>query len=260
MNWRIVSASVVGTAHQCRGEPCQDHCSTGIWNAPDGSQYLIALVADGAGSARFGREGAEWACQEGKRLIEEALRQRMGQSLRQEDVVQWVSALRAQLAALAETAQVPIREYACTLLTAVIGPHFGVFSQIGDGGIVAARHGLLEPVLWPDRGEYANETRFLTDENALGSLQYTLWDTSSDELALFSDGLQCLALVYESRTVHIPFFSPMFAVMHQTAAESCPGLSAQLAAFLASARVNERTDDDKTLVLATSRNRRNETS
>ncbi len=251
MNWRIVSASVVGTAHQSLGAPCQDHCLAKTWCAPDGSQYLLALIADGAGSARFGKEGAELACQEGMRLIEERLPELGGASPSREDVVHWVTLLRADLARRALVAEVAIREFACTWLAAVVGPDFGMFAQVGDGGIVASRDGILEPVLWPDTGEYANETRFLTDESALGHLQCTVLDQASQEVALFSDGLQCMALVYESRTVHTPFFAPMFAVMHQAGADACVTLSVQLAAFLASARVNERTDDDKTLVLAT---------
>jgi hypothetical protein len=212
----------------------------------------VALVADGAGSARFGKEGAELACCEGKRLIDDALSKLAGECPSREEVVRWINELRLQIGARAAAAQVNVREYACTLLMAIMGPQGGIFSQIGDGGIVASRNGFLEPVLWPEMGEYANETHFLTDENALGHLQYALWDTFSEELALFSDGLQRLALVYENRTVHTPFFTPMLAVMHQqTTAASCAMLSEQLAAFLASSRVNERTDDGKTLVLAT---------
>ncbi|CAK0770833.1 Serine/threonine protein phosphatase [Gammaproteobacteria bacterium] len=251
MSWRIVSASVVGTSHHARGEPCQDYCVATTWHDSNGAEYLIVLVADGAGSARLGKEGAEFACQEGKRLIEEILDNLSGKCPSREEVIGWISALRAQIAVHAASAQVSIREYACTLLTAVVGPSFGVFSQIGDGGIVASCNGFLQPVLWPYTGEYANETHFLTDENGLAHLQYVAWATSSTDLALFSDGLQRLALVYESRTAHAPFFAPMLAVMHQATAASCLVLSEQLATFLASARVNERTDDDKTLVLAT---------
>jgi len=221
------------------------------WRGPDGAEYLIVLVADGAGSARLGKEGAELACQEGKRLIEESLSNLSGRYPSREEVVRWLNDLRLHIGSHATTAQVSLREYACTFLTAVVGPSFGVFSQIGDGAIVASRNGSLQPVLWPDMGEYANETHFLTDENALEHLQYAMWETSTEDLALFSDGLQRLALVYESRAVHTPFFAPMLAVMHQTVATSCTVLSEQLATFLASARVNERTDDDKTLVLAT---------
>jgi hypothetical protein len=210
----------------------------------------VVLVADGAGSACFGKEGAELACQEGKRLIEAALGNLAGEAPSREEVVRWVNALRLQIEERAADAQANVRDYACTLLIAVISPQFGVFSQIGDGGIVASREGSLLPVLWPESGEYANETYFLTDENALGYLQYAFWEIPCKEIALFSDGLQRLALVFENRTVHAPFFMPMLSVMHQVASSSCAVLSEQLANFLASERVNERTDDDKTLVLA----------
>lgn len=218
---------------------------------------MVVLVADGAGSAGFGKEGAEFACQEGKRLIEESLAHLAGEPPLHEEVARWVNELRSQIGVQAASSQVAIREYACTLLIAVVGPKFGMFSQIGDGGIVASRDGLLQPALWPEMGEYANETHFLTDENALQHLQYALWDTACEDLALFSDGLQRLALVYESRMVHIPFFAPMLAVMHQVAPTSCAMLSTQLVTFLTSTRVNERTDDDKTLVLATYNNDQN---
>ena len=71
------------------------------------------------------------------------------------------------------------------------------------------------------------------------------------ELALFTDGLQALALHFVSREVHAPFFEPMFERLRQEPPGDAPGLEAELRAFLDSAEVNRRTDDDKTLVLAT---------
>jgi hypothetical protein len=70
---------------------------------------------------------------------------------------------------------------------------------------------------------------------------------------MFSDGLQRLALVYESQTAYTPFFEPMFSVLRKADLAACDTLSDQLARFLSSPKVNERTDDDKTLVLATRR-------
>ena len=67
-------------------------------------------------------------------------------------------------------------------------------------------------------------------------------------MALFTDGLQTLALDY-TRAAHSPFFAPMFAAL---SSETEPGgLLGPLSAFLESPAVNERTDDDKTLILAT---------
>ena len=70
---------------------------------------------------------------------------------------------------------------------------------------------------------------------------------------MFSDGLQRLALVYQSQTVHEPFFEPMFAELRNADLQTCNSLSDQLARFLDSPKINERTDDDKTLVLASRR-------
>jgi hypothetical protein len=70
------------------------------------------------------------------------------------------------------------------------------------------------------------------------------------EAALLTDGLQTIALNYQQHTAYEPFFKGLFAPL-RTAEEGCSReLSESLAAFLASPRVNEKTDDDKTLVLA----------
>ncbi|MCA9880771.1 MAG: hypothetical protein KC442_23400, partial [Thermomicrobiales bacterium] len=49
------------------------------------------------------------------------------------------------------------------------------------------------------------------------------------------------------------FFTPLFARMQQPAAFDRTDASAALTRFLTSSRVNERTDDDKSLILATRR-------
>ena len=70
-----------------------------------------------------------------------------------------------------------------------------------------------------------------------------------DELALLTDGLQMLALRFADKSVHGPFFLPMFQALR--AAESASALQTPLRDFLNSPAVNRRTDDDKTLILAT---------
>jgi hypothetical protein len=57
--------------------------------------------------------------------------------------------------------------------------------------------------------------------------------------------LERLVLNFKTKTAYEPFFTPMFE--YATRADAT---EAELASFLASNRVCEHTDDDKTLVLA----------
>ena len=66
---------------------------------------------------------------------------------------------------------------------------------------------------------------------------------------MLTDGLQPLALNYAAKAAHAPFFVPMFRPLR--VAPSGATVLAALRNFLDSPRVNERTDDDKTLILAT---------
>ena len=62
---------------------------------------------------------------------------------------------------------------------------------------------------------------------------------------MLTDGIQLLAVRYADNTAHEPFFEPLFEF-----AENPNSSNAELEEFLRSERVCERTDDDKTLVLA----------
>ena len=69
------------------------------------------------------------------------------------------------------------------------------------------------------------------------------------ECALLTDGLQLLALNFAKRSAHTAFFAPFFTTLR--AAPEPTDLVVDLRAFLDSSSVNSRTDDDKTLLLAT---------
>jgi hypothetical protein len=64
-------------------------------------------------------------------------------------------------------------------------------------------------------------------------------------VALFTDGLERLALHFATKTSYQPFFAPLFKF-----ATDLNATEADLAGFLASERICSHTDDDKTLVLA----------
>ena len=59
-------------------------------------------------------------------------------------------------------------DYACTLLGVIASPTHTVCFQIGDGAIVipASEPETYDWVFWPQHGEYANTTNFVTQANA----------------------------------------------------------------------------------------------
>lgn len=247
MSWRIVGASVAGTSHAANSTPCQDaHCVTVI-----GDEWLILTVADGAGSAAYGGDGAALACEQAVTEIASALETDIDNSLLADGAVAAVlSAVRARIFREAESLDRDVRSYACTFLAAVVGEGVASFFQCGDGAIVVSSNGGQGVVFWPHEGEYANMTHFLTDDAWLQNVQICHATAACNEIAMFSDGLQRLALSFENQIPFRPFFTPMFQRLRSCPNEEYVVLGEKLRGFLQSSAVNVRTDDDKTLVLA----------
>lgn len=239
--WKLVYGSVRGTSHVQAGQPCQDHCAGSIVGTT-----VVAACSDGAGSAELSHEGSRCAVE---RFLEEAVRSLGEDAPERETIETWVDAARDRVLEESSALGVPPRQLACTLLGAVAGDGWTACVQIGDGVIVFDGDGGYELAFWPDNGEYANTTRFLTDEDYRAHLRIEIVPRPVGELGLLTDGLQMLALDFAQARVHSPFFAPLFRAVRNGPDEET--LRASLIGFLDSGRVNNRTDDDKTLFLAT---------
>lgn len=249
MMWKVLPDSVEGTSHARTGAPCQDSYHS-AQTKPFDERVLVLACSDGAGSAELSQIGSELACRHFVSLVCDAVQEEMTlQAMTQEVCLGWYEQVRCALSDKAQKRGVPLRQLACTLLTAVVGESEAVFAQIGDGSIVIFDQGPYKSVFWPQTGEYANTTNFLTEARFESAFEFVTYRQRIDELAMFTDGLQRLALNFAERKVHQPFFSAMFAALR--AAENSDELAAPLRSFLRSPSVNERTDDDKTLILAT---------
>ena len=251
MSWKYTASSVTGRTHLDRNEPGQDYCRAGAVQISD-REFFIGLVADGAGSTRCGGEGARTACDTAYESIMKAIRVagEIHPTITDADVRDWVCSARGAIVAQAAESGAPVREYACTLIGSVIGNGQAICFQIGDGAIVMKERDEYQVVFWPDQGEYANTTFFVTDESFLKHLEISRKDFLPEEVALFTDGLQNLVLSFSKKAAHDGFFRPLFAAVRAHSGNRLPDLSAQLDGFLSRSDVNERTDDDKTLVLA----------
>ena len=211
--------------------------------------FLQLFVADGAGSASNGGEGAELAIQAAAAFIEKKLRMpEFG--LSDELATHCVMAIREKIYARADVLGLTARDFACTFL-GVLSCQLGTLVlQIGDGGIVLdVGHGFDVPIV-PMSGEYANMTHFVTDDDAISQLMTKTYLGVGLRVAVFSDGLQRLALNMADNTAYEPFFTKLFTVLGASTSEQEDQLHGALVRFLQSAAVNDRTDDDKTLALA----------
>lgn len=255
--WRYIAATQIGTSHQKIGTPCQDASQCEIISGADGAEYLIAIAADGAGSAKLSDIGSALACRSMLSALHGYLSYGGEWPISRAFFIECIRGLQDRFAALAAESGETAREYACTLLLAVVGPGGTIFLQIGDGAIVYAGRGMpskYAAAFWPQRGEYANQTIFVTSPNAIESIQHEFTDEEIDELAVFTDGIQNLVLDYKNETAHTPWFDRMFTPVRGLPNSGySPALSEKLDALLASKEVNARTDDDKTLILASRR-------
>jgi hypothetical protein len=249
MRWKYTCASVPGKAHTGRGEEGQDSCRAGTVQLGE-ADFFIGIAADGAGSTTDGGRGADIACGTLYTQIAGTLRETGNLSLVTDEMVKdWIAAARLAISAEAQARGKPLREYACTLLGSVAGKGGAIFFQIGDGAIVTGTGAEYQTLFWPEQGEYANTTYFVTDEQYQDHL-HILHTEVPDKLALFTDGLQNLVLSFALKKAHAGFFQPLFLALEQHPENGFDDFSAQLAIFLCREDINQRSDDDKTLVLA----------
>jgi hypothetical protein len=245
MSWLAYGASVQGTGHRRTGLPCQDAHG---WRLPPGA--ALCAVADGLGSAARAQDGARRAVA----AVLDALESALAQGPPAGDAAAIEASIRAafQSARSALEAQcdgAPLRDYATTLLLAATTADWTAVGQIGDGAVVGRwPDGRLETLSLPQRGEYANETTPLTAADALSRVQVRVWLAPVQVLALLSDGLQGLCINLATGAPFEPFFAPFLQALVQPFDSAAT--AERLAAFLDSARVCARTDDDKTLLVA----------
>jgi len=262
-DWRVIGASVTGTSHLRAGRGCDDaHAYRTL--EPD---HLLIAVADGAGSALRSARGAATAAQ----VAIDAAGHMLSQQVEPSASDQWLSVLTYILTTAREALvlltreSVPVasdlpgsasksaaemsslRDFATTLLIAIVTAHWIAVAQIGDGAVVIQLPDGSTTSLTPSyRGEYINETCFLTDAEYLARADYTILPRAGTQgIALLTDGLQLVAMNFPENTPHQPFFTPLFKFAANPEAQP-----EELQRFLESERICARTDDDKTLVLA----------
>jgi serine/threonine protein phosphatase PrpC len=234
--WKGIARTAIGSAHKKQGLPCQDAAD---WRTV--GEVAIAALADGAGSAAYAAQGATVAVKTALAILERRVTICPRETLFEGLVEEVIVAFKHEASAL----NCSLQDLACTLNLAVLAPEWVAVAQIGDGFIVLARDATYEIPFAPDKGEYANETVFVTTPNA--SLMIVAIELTIDFVCLSSDGLYDVAVRHSNNTPHPPFFTPLVQFMKIT--EEPEREDNYLMTFLHSDRLAQRSDDDKSLVL-----------
>jgi hypothetical protein len=252
--WRFAGASVIGSSHTQLGTACQDACRFGAVNQADDAIFW-AVVADGAGSSAHGGSAASHVCSAIAARVAAFLERTHcpPHEVAEATVRDWLKLARKELVSMASKAHRPpmLHAYACTVLGAALGAKGGFWFQIGDGAIVLRTSaGTYSLATWPDNVDYPDVTHFVIEVDYKDYIKFGHLPAELDALAILSDGLQLLALDYAARAPHNAFFESPLTSLAKCQPGHATHFETQLADFLSEGRVNARTNDDKTLVLA----------
>lgn len=262
--WRAVGASVIGQGHIAEGLPCQDAHAYAIQD-----HCVVAVVADGAGSAAQSHVGAQHICDYLTQVLLPVMQVKLPagtfQDAMQLAVVEALSAGRVELADMAAKHGQPMSAYHATVVGFVSDDQQAMFFHIGDGFAAApvrstdADHQTRGSVVddsdytWhpcdvsrPANGQWANETFFFTQDDWRDNLRFHALDEVPEIVFLMSDGAAAFAAKADQTGLDIRFAKPV----HQFLAGSTdPEAAAQaLAGTLDAEATHAITSDDKTLL------------
>jgi hypothetical protein len=246
--WAVAGTTAQGSAHVQTGVENQD-----AFAHAEECGWLILAVADGAGSAPRSGEGSRLACDAAVASLKEGvggLAEGTTESNEERErlVREAVGEARLALVQRAEDEGEPVGAFATTLIVALVTPEGeAVVGHVGDGLAVGlVEGGTLELLSQPDKGEYANQTSFLTEPEPELRIRSGL--AGLEAVAASTDGLERLiidSIGSEGASPHEPFWTPVFE-----AVGSCPDAATRIERLLRSDTVGKRTTDDRTLLVA----------
>jgi tetratricopeptide (TPR) repeat protein len=185
---KLSNYSEIGRGHLKNNMPCQDFSYS--FKKDD---FYISVVCDGAGSCKYSQYGAEIVakcvsnlvcrCFDELYIINEYVNKKYVSML-------IVSEVMDELTNKSKELNCDIKELSSTLLFVAVKNGRYLAGHIGDGVIGIVKNGETDVLSYPDNGEYANITYFITGEYAIDRLRtYSgLCDDDVRGFILMTDG------------------------------------------------------------------------
>lgn len=232
------------------GLPCQD--DSVAQTLREKKDIALCVISDGAGSAKYAAEGAKMVTELAisyfeKQLLDHPNPEELISDYDKSDGEALADHIRTQLTEVAVSRNSSVDDFSATLLACIVHPKKSFFIQLGDGCWCVSKNGVLGAVTWPSQGEFVGQTYFVTMPNGNGAMQTAHISGLPDYICGISDGLERLALDLSNAIPHDRFFRPLARKLNQ--APNTEEFETDLKTFLESARVCERTDDDKSIVI-----------
>ena len=237
---KIIAASVAGPAHVQKRQQCQDYCRY----AADGKN-IVAAVADGAGSSRFGRIGARLVCDTIVDLLKNADFENIRPAVKKAvEVARHKAVLHRFNKSKSEK---HLEDFSATLVGFVYNRGRGMFFHIGDGAALALGRSGQYIASLPENGSFRCETYFYTMPDWLENLRFTAFG-ESDAVFLMSDGVSGFAFHNGYREPEKNFIDPIHDFLIK---EPCKRRAERaLRNTLQTSKAQRLNSDDKTLLWA----------
>ncbi len=251
-NWIVGGGSVIGSSHLSHGEEKQDNFAI----VEDKKGNVAFCLSDGAGSSKKSQLSSSFTAQfmaEKLSKLPEMIEDKGPGSWINDYIIQCIIDLRSFLYKEFDTYD--LVDYHCTLVSGIFFENTCLVAHIGDGAVLCGTSNLtnnqciLNEKLYlskPENGEYKNETYFLTESTWLKHLRITPFSNVSWLIAGTDGGIDLLSvgdrlkdeLVYEILSDFI----------------DCPlsKKNKHLEQTMSTDQADEKTNDDKSLVIIAS--------
>lgn len=199
---RIIAASVRGALHNRNNTPCQDY-----FKHAKGKNF-VAVVSDGAGSAKFGKTGAKTVCETLCDLLKNAPWNQIRGAVVHAVKISRLKLCRHRLNKTKD--ELGLADFGATLIGMVYRNGKGMFFHIGDGaGIAFLDDNHNEFVASrPENGSFACETFFYTQQAWLENLRFLDFENAKS-VFLMSDGVSSFSFSADFLTIEKGFTAPI---------------------------------------------------
>jgi hypothetical protein len=237
---QVVSATIKGALHKAKGLPCQDY---GCFKKT--KDKVVAIVSDGAGSAKYSKIGAKVVCET---LCDILINSNIDNIKNNVSAAIEVARQKLMLHKNNRTkSEAGLIDFSATLVGFFYHKNAGVLFHIGDGAGIAFSKGNYDDFIIsePENGAFLCETYFYTMQDWRSFLRFTKIE-NADRVLLMTDGVTCFVFSDDFYKIQRRFLVPVIEYLEneprKTYAEKA------LCNTLADRKAQRINTDDKTLL------------